>query len=57
MRYCILFLMLFGLGCSDNTIAKIQIRKPEILVRPDTIDFENIVSGTEEVQKRFRLST
>ena len=47
--------MLFGLGCSDNTIAKIQIRKPEILVHPDTIDFENIVSGTEVGSETFSI--
>jgi len=42
-------------GCSDHTIAKIDIKEPKLLVHPERLEFGNLVSGEETSKQSFSI--
>ena len=46
MKWSIFFSLLL-LGCSDYLVTKVEERVPEILVHPENLDFEHLISGNE----------
>lgn len=49
------FIILFLFGCSDSVLMKVQDRYPVILVHPQILDFDHLISGSESDTRYFTI--
>jgi hypothetical protein len=50
-----IFILACLVGCSDSVLTKIQIDDPDILVHPESLDFQNLESGEETGTSYFSI--